>query len=124
MRTFLSLLPIVLALNLAGCGEAKVGPPGPPGPPGPQGPTGPVGRAGPPGDRGDPGAAGAVGPQGPAGPKGDPGSGIAIRVVTGTDKIDCAEGEVLVSLVCASGATDGTKCATAGTSATGLCMHK
>jgi hypothetical protein len=27
-------------------------------------------------------------------------------------------------LVCASGATDGTKCATPGTEATGLCMRK
>jgi hypothetical protein len=89
-----------------------------------QGSSGPVGRAGPPGDRGDPGAAGSVGPQGPPGPKGDPGPGAPVRLVTGTDKINCAEGEVLVSLVCASGATDGTQCATAGASATGLCMRK
>jgi len=89
-----------------------------------QGPTGPVGRAGTPGDRGDPGAAGSVGPQGPPGPKGDAGPGGAMRLITGTDKIDCAEGEVLVSLVCASGATDGTHCATAGASASGLCMRK
>ena len=30
----------------------------------------------------------------------------------------------MVSLVCASGATDGTKCATPGTAATGVCMRK
>jgi collagen triple helix repeat protein len=124
MRILLSVLSLVLVLGLIGCGEGKVGPSGPPGPPGMQGPTGPVGRAGPPGDRGDPGPAGAVGPQGPPGPKGDPGQGVALRVVTGTDKVNCADGEVLVSLVCASGATDGTQCATAGTSASGLCMRK
>jgi hypothetical protein len=30
----------------------------------------------------------------------------------------------LISLVCASGATDGTKCAIPGTAATGVCMRK
>jgi hypothetical protein len=124
MRTFLRLMAFVLALSLAGCGDAKVGPQGPPGPQGPEGPTGPVGRAGPQGERGDPGPAGAIGPQGPPGPKGDPGPGSAVRVVTGTAKIECAEGEVLVSLVCASGAIDGRRCANADTTAIGLCMHK
>jgi hypothetical protein len=70
--------------------------------PGPQGPAGPPG------------------PAGPAGPKGDSGLGAAIRVVTGTDSVRCGDDKFLAGFVCASGATDGPKCATPGTAATGL----
>jgi hypothetical protein len=73
---------------------------------------GPAGPAGP---------AGLIGPAGPEGPKGDLGPAAAVRVVTGTDGVSCAENEVLV---CASGSTDGAKCATPGTAATGLCVRR
>jgi hypothetical protein len=95
------------------------GPPGPPGPVGPQGPQGDAGAqgpAGPSGERGPPGPQGAVGPVGPLGP--------AVRVVTGTDTVACEDGEILAGIVCASGATDGTKCTTPGTAATGLCVRR
>jgi hypothetical protein len=100
------------------------GPAGPSGPPGPVGPQGPQGQAGgqgpvgPAGERGPPGPqgpAGAPGPTGAAGPKGDPGPAPASRVVTGTDSVRCEDDEVLAGFVCASGATDGGKCATPGT---------
>jgi hypothetical protein len=64
--------------------------------------------------------AGPPGPAGPAGPKGDPGPATAIRVVTDTDSVRCGDDEVLAGFVCASGATDGAKCATPGTAATGV----
>jgi len=41
-----------------------------------------------------------------------------------TDGAHCSDDEVLVSLVCASGATDGAKCAMPGTAATALCVRK
>ena len=41
--------------------------------------------------------------------------------MTGTSTVRCANDEVLVSLVCARGATVGT---TLGTAATGLCVRK
>ena len=63
-------------------------------------------------------------PAGPAGPKGDPGPAPAIRVVTGTDSVSCGDDEVLAGFVCASGGTDGAKCATPGTAATGLCVRQ
>ncbi len=89
---------------------------GPAGPPGPQGPIGPQGDAG------------AQGPAGPAGQRGEPGpkgeSGPALRVVTGNGSVQCADGEALVSLVCASGATDGVKCGAPDAAATGLCVRK
>jgi hypothetical protein len=97
---------IITMLTLAGCGQPTPGPQGPAGPQGPQG------------------LAGAPGPAGPPGPKGDPGTGSALRAVTGTDTVRCGDDETLVSLVCASGATDGTKCATPGIAVTGLCMRK
>jgi hypothetical protein len=71
-----------------------------------------------------PANAGPPGPAGPAGPKGDPGATPAIRVVTGTDSIRCGDDEVLAAFVCASGATEGAKCATPGTAATGLCVRR
>ena len=61
---------------------------------------------------------------GPPGPKGDPGASPPIRVVTGTDTVGCADNELLVSVVCATGTTEGTKCATPGAAVTGLCMRK
>ena len=82
------------------------------GPAGPAGPAGPTGLAGP------------AGPAGPEGPKGDPGPAPAIRVVTGTDSVRCGDDEVLAGFVCASGATDGAKCATPGTASTGLCARR
>jgi hypothetical protein len=112
-----------------------LGPPGPVGPQGPQGEAGGQGPVGPAGERGPPGPqgpAGPPGPAGPAGPKGDPGPEPAIRVVTGTDSrvvtgtdsVRCGDDEVLAGFVCASGATDGAKCATPGTAATGLCVRR
>jgi Collagen triple helix repeat (20 copies) len=110
--------------------RGAAGPPGPPGPVGPQGPQGEAGGqgpVGPGGERGPPGPQGPAGPPGPAGPaglKGDPGPAPAIRVVTGTDSVRCGDDEVLTGFVCASGATDGAKCATPGTAATGLCVRR
>jgi Collagen triple helix repeat (20 copies) len=94
------------------------------GPAGPTGPVGPTGLAGPAGPAGPTGPAGPAGPAGPEGPKGDPGSAPAIRVVTGTDSVRCGDDEVLAGFVCASGATDGAKCATPGAAATGLCVRR
>jgi hypothetical protein len=98
-----SISVLIRTLAVAGCGQPASGPQGPAGPPGAQGQQGPAG---------------------PPGPKGEPGSVQALRVVTGTDTVRCADDEALISLVCASGATEGTKCATSGTAATGLCMRK
>src|SRR6478672_7961118 len=106
MRQLLNCFAILTILAVAGCGKPEPGPQGPAGPAGAQGPQGPSG------------------PPGPQGPKGDPGSASSLRLVTGTDTVRCSDDETLVSLVCASGATDGTKCATSGTAVTGLCMRK
>jgi hypothetical protein len=134
-----SISVLIMTLAVAGCGQPASGPQGPAGPggkegpqgpagpggaEGPQGPAGPPGAQGPQGPAGPPGAQGPPGPAGPPGPKGEPGFAQALRVVTGTDTVRCADDEALISLVCASGATDGTKCATPGTAATGLCMRK
>src|SRR5262249_16622903 len=103
------------------------GPPGSVGPQGPQGEAGGQGPVGPAGERGPPGPQGPLGPPGPAGPvgpKGDPGSAPATRVVTGMDSVTCGDDEILAGFVCASGATDGAKCATPGTAATGLCVRR
>jgi hypothetical protein len=59
-----------------------------------------------------------------SGPEGRAWARAGAARVTGTDTVRCADDEALISLVCASGATDGTKCATPGTAATGLCMRK
>jgi hypothetical protein len=93
-------------------GRGSTRPAGPPGAQGPQGPAGP------------PRAQGPSGPAGPSGLKAEPGPAQALRAVTGTDTVRCADDETLISLLCASGATDGTKCATLGTAATGVCMRK
>lgn len=99
--------------------QGSVGPQGPQGEAGKQGPAGPAGERGPPGPQG---AAGPPAPPGPPGPKGDPGPAATLHVVTGTGSVGCADNEVLVSLICASGATDGPKCAAPDSAAVGLCM--
>jgi hypothetical protein len=126
MRSLSSITAIMMAIAVAGCDEGKLGPQGSPGPSGPQGSQGPIGRQGAVGERGDPGSAGAQGPPGspgPAGPKGDSAT-PAFRILIGVDTASCAENEILISLVCASGAADGAKCATPGAAATGLCARK
>jgi len=109
MQRLLSFFAIVMMIAVAGCGQPT------PGPAGAQGPAGAAGAQGP---------QGPAGPAGPPGPKGDPGPAPALRVVTGTGTVQCGGDEALVSLLCASGASDGNKCATADTAATGLCMRK
>ena len=109
MRQLLNCLAILTMLAVGGCGQPV---------PGPQGPAGPAGAQGPQGLAGPPGSAG------PPGPKGDPAPAPPLRLVTGTDTVRCGDDEALVSLVCASGAIDGTKCATPGTAVTGVCMRK
>jgi hypothetical protein len=124
LRTLLNIFAITITLANAGCGEGKMGPPGPPGSIGLQGVQGPAGPQGPPGERGDVGLAGKEGPPGPPGPKGDPGPAATFHVVTGKDTVHCSNDEVLVALICERGVPDGTKCATPGSTATGLCKRK
>ena len=98
------------------------------------GPQGPQGQAGPPGEKGEAGPAGPkgdAGPAGPAGPKGDQGTpgpagsagSAGLRIVSGERTVSCNDDEVLVSVVCSSGAPDGAGCS-AGNTTTGLCMRK
>ena len=104
MRQLLSISVIITTLALAACGQPTLGPQGPAGPAGAQGPQGPAG---------------------PPGPKGELGSIQGLRMVTGPENIvRCADDEALVSLVCATGSTSGTKCVVPGTTATVLCMRK
>lgn len=104
MQQLLSISAIGAALAVAGCGQPTPGPQGPPGPAGAQGPQGPAG---------------------PPGPKGEPGGMQGLRMVTGPENtVRCADGEAIVSLVCATGPTDGPKCVVPGTTATVLCMRK
>jgi hypothetical protein len=139
MRLLATIAILAGTLVLSAC-DQFTGPQGQKGDPGPQGAGGP---AGPKGDKGDPGPQGIAGaqgpkgdpgPQGPAGPqgqrgekgdKGDPGTPAppSFRVVTGDSAVACADNEVLVSLMCGSGAADGAKCSSPGT-ATGLCIRK
>jgi hypothetical protein len=121
MRQLVNCFAILTMLAVAGCGQPVPGPQGPAGPAGAQGPQGPAGPAG---AQGPQGPAGSPGPAGPQGPKADAGAAPSLRVVTGTDTVRCGDDEALVSLVCASGAIDGTKCATPGTAVTGLCTRK
>src|SRR6185437_8083898 len=132
----------ITTLAVVGCSKPAPGPQGPAGPQGaqgPQGPAGPQGAIGEKGPIGPPGPQGAIGPQGPEGkagsqgpagpagppgPKGDGGSAATFRVVTGTGSVSCADNEQLVSLLCASGATNGAKCAAPDIAATGLCVPK
>ncbi len=121
MQRLLTVSAIIGALALAGCGQPTPGPQGPQGPAGSKGEAGPAGPAGPPGPAGPKGEAG---PAGPAGPKGEAGLPATFHVVRGTGSVNCAENEVLVSLLCASGAPDGAKCTNPNTAATGLCVPK
>lgn len=121
MRKLLNCFAMLTLLAVGGCGQPTPGPQGPGGPAGAQGPQGPAGPAG---AQGPQGPAGPAGPAGPQGLKGEQGPALLLRLVTGTDAVRCEDNETLVSLVCASGATDGAKCATPGTAATGLCMRK
>jgi Collagen triple helix repeat (20 copies) len=100
--------------------QGQIGPQGPQGEPGAQGPTGPAGARGEPSAQGP---AGPPGPVGPPGPKGDPGPAATFRVVTGTGSVSCGDDEMLVSLVCATGTTDGVKCVAPDAAATGLCSE-
>jgi|SRR5581483_1680132 len=104
--------------------KGSIGPPGPQGAIGPQGPEGKAGSQGPAGPAGENGPPGPQGPAGPPGPKGDGGSAATFRVVTGTGSVSCPDNEQLVSLLCASGATNGAKCAAPDIAATGLCVPK
>jgi hypothetical protein len=104
--------------------KGAIGPPGPQGSIGPQGPQGEAGSQGPAGPAGERGPLGPQGPAGPPGPKGDTGAAATFHVVTGMGSVTCADNEQLVSLVCASGAPDGAKCAAPDTAATGLCVPK
>ena len=112
------------------------GPVGPAGPAGERGASGPVGPAGPTGLAGEKGEAGPPGLPAPTGAKGDSAAGPPadsgrvgplsaqgpdFRVVIGTDTLTCRGDEILVSLVCASGPSDGSKCVGPGT---GLCARK
>jgi hypothetical protein len=92
------------------------------------GPQGPQGQAGAPGEKGAAGPAGPTGPkgdQGPPGPMGPPGpAGVTgFRIVSGEKTVSCNDGEVLVSVVCSTGAPDGAECPSA-TTTTGLCMRR
>ena len=90
------------------------------------GPQGPQGQAGPPGEKG------AKGDQGPPGPKGDQGlpgpagsaGSAGLRIVTGEGTVSCTDDEVLVSVVCSTGAPDGARCSAGSKQTTGLCMRK
>ena len=109
MRLVTSIIILSGTLALGGCDQFK----GPKGDPGAQGVAGPAG------------AKGESGPQGLQGPKGDPGAPApaSVRVVTGDGGVNCADNEVLVSLLCANGAPVGSKCL-ASDQATGLCVRK
>ena len=61
---------------------------------------------------------------GPQGPPGAPGPAATFRVVTGAGSVSCGDDELLVSLVCATRATDGVKCMAPDAAATGLCVRK
>jgi hypothetical protein len=68
-------------------------------------------------------AQGQQGPLGPQGPVGPQGPAPAFRILTGTESVNCNETELLVSVMCSSGAPDGAKCAP-GATATGLCVRR
>jgi len=106
MRNSAALMVFTFTLFLSACGQGQQGPKGEQGPPGPQG------------------AKGEQGPPGPPGPRGDAPAGQAIRVVTGTGSVRCADNEVLVSLICARGGTAGDHCTVSNAAATGLCVSK
>ena len=114
MRNWSSVLVVAMAFALAACGDPK------PGPQGPQGTTGPPGPQGPAGEQGPAGPAGPKGDAGPPGPRGDA-AAPPVRAVSGTETVACEPTEVLVSIVCESGAPNGAKC---HGDAIGLCVRK
>jgi hypothetical protein len=126
MRAAVLTVVALLSLLVVGC-EQK---PGPAGPQGQAGAAGPVGPAGPPGPKGETGPQGPAGPAGPSGPPGAPApkgeasiAAPALRIVTGEKTVACGEDEMLISVLCSSGAPDGVGCPSA-TETTGVCMHK
>ena len=90
---------------------------------GPQGPQGQAGRPGEKGEKGDQGPPGPKGDQGLPGPAGSAGS-TGLRIVTGEGTVSCNDDEVLVSVVCSTGAPDGARCSAGSKQTTGLCMRK
>src|SRR5215469_2428668 len=99
------------------------GPQGPQGQAGPPGEKGAKGDQGPPGPKGDQGPPGLKGDQGPPGPAGSAGS-AGLRIVTGEGAVSCTDDEVLVSVVCSTGAPDAARCSAGSKQTTGLCMRK
>ena len=93
------------------------------GPQGPQGQAGPPGQKGEKGDQGSPGPKGDQGPPGVAGSAGSAGS-AGLRIVSGEGTVSCNDDEVLVSVVCSTGAPDGARCSAGSKQTTGLCMRK
>ena len=93
---------------------------------GPQGPQGQAGRPGEKGENGDQGPPGAKGDQGMPGPAGSAGSAgsAGLRIVSGEGTVSCNDDEVLVSVVCSTGAPDGARCSAGSKQTTGLCMRK
>src|SRR5262252_10863008 len=102
--------------------QGQAGPPGEKGAKGDQGPPGAKGDQGPPGAKGDQGPPGAKGAQGLSGLAGSA-SSVGLRIVSGEGTISCNDNEVLVSVICSTGAPDGAKCS-AGSTTTGLFMRK
>ena len=100
--------------------QGQAGPPGEKGVKGDQGPTGPTGAKG---DQGPPGPTGPKGDQGLPGPAGSAGS-TGLRIVTGEGTVSCTDDEVLVSVVCSTGAPDAARCSAGSKQTTGLCMRK
>jgi hypothetical protein len=56
-------------------------------------------------------------------PQAAAGKNKQLRIVSGEKKVSCNADEVLVSVVCSEGAPDGAGCS-AGSTTTGVCMHK
>src|SRR4051794_129686 len=106
MRVQIGLTIVLMCASLVACGRD----PGPPGPKGETGPQGPQGVAGPPGAKGEPGPAGAQGLPGPKGDVGPAGPAAGLRIVNGKTNVTCGENEVLVSLICSAGPSEGGKC--------------
>lgn len=123
----ITCLAVTLLSVLLACCSGPQGPQGQAGAPGEKGQAGSPGEKGPPGSAGPAGPSGPQGPQGPVGPQGiagPPGTPAltGLRVVIGDKTVACSDDEVLVSMVCSSGAADGPGCPT-GT-ATGVCLRK
>jgi hypothetical protein len=101
----------------------QIGPAGPAGPAGSAGPAGPTGLAGPAGPAGPVGPTDSLDPPDPRDLR-DPLGQPARQDRRARNSFRCGDDEVLAGFVCASGATDGAKCATPGAAATGLCVRR